>query len=234
MLEWSSFVTRDRDILPATASGGGNMDSWVQPGRRIMLGALVGLCWLGVVRLPAFAQDNETGRPPTGPGALSGVISDFEDGQPSSRFGSGWTVSTDQFIQGKSSAQIKVVDGGADGSQKSLEVTGEIVPVSERAWAGAMFFPGAEPFAVADLSERKSISFWAKGDGKTYRIMFFTQGGGRMPGAQTFTAGPEWKKISFPFSAFDGTDGHDVRGIMFVGGPAAGKFDFQIDQVELQ
>lgn len=29
------------------------------------------------------------------------------------------------------------------------------------------------------------------------------------------------------------TDGHDIMAILFVGGPAAGKFDFQIDDVRL-
>ena len=64
--------------------------------------------------------------------------------------------------------------------------------------------------------------------------MFFTAGGGRMPSQQTFVAGSDWKKISIPFSAFNGTDGHDIAAILFVGGPAAGKFDFQIDQIRLE
>ena len=97
-----------------------------------------------------------------------------------------------------------------------------------------MFSPGTQPFAPVNLSAKKSISFWAKGDGKTYRIMFFTESGGRMPAQHTFDAGPEWKRISLPFSAFNGTDGHDIAAILFVGGPDAGKFDFQIDEIKLE
>jgi len=36
------------------------------------------------------------------------------------------------------------------------------------------------------------------------------------------------------WGAFNGTDGHDVAAILFVGGPGAGKFDFQIDEVKLE
>jgi hypothetical protein len=120
------------------------------------------------------------------------------------------------------------------GSKQALDVSGDIDGGLPFAWAGIMFSPGSQPFAPANLSSKKSLAFWAKGDGKTYRAMLFTQSGGRMPAQQTFTVGPEWKQFTFPLSAFDGTDGHDVTAILFVGGPQAGKFDFQIDDIHLQ
>jgi len=46
--------------------------------------------------------------------------------------------------------------------------------------------------------------------------------------------GRKWKQFSFPLSSFNGTDGHDVRAIPFVGGPQAGEFDFQIADVQLR
>jgi len=42
------------------------------------------------------------------------------------------------------------------------------------------------------------------------------------------------RELSVPLSAFNGTDGHDVNAILFVGGPQAGKFEFQIDEIQLQ
>ena len=102
------------------------------------------------------------------------------------------------------------------------------------AWGGVMFSPGSQAFAPVDLSAHKAITIWAKGDGQTYRAMIFTASGGRIPPQQTFVAGPEWKKYSFPFSGFNGSDGHDVSAILFVGGPGAGKFDFKIDEVGLE
>jgi len=164
----------------------------------------------------------------------AGLISDFDDGNPSTKFGSGWIVSTDVIAGGKSTGEVKVVDGGANGSKHALEVLGAIDGGLPYAWAGVMFSPGAQPFEAVNLSAKKSISFFAKGDGQTYRAMIFTTSGGRIPAQQTFTAGAEWKKISLPFSAFNGTDGHDISAILFVGGPAAGKFGFQIDEVRLE
>jgi imidazolonepropionase-like amidohydrolase len=167
-------------------------------------------------------------------GSDTGLISDFDNGTPGTKFGSGWMVSADSIMGGKSAAEMKVIAGGANGHAHALDVSGTIDGGLPFAWAGVMFSPGAQPFAPVNLSTHKSISFWAKGDGKTYRVMFFTESGGRMPSQETFAAGAEWKRISFPFSAFSGTDGHDISAILFVGGPAAGQFDFQIDEIRLQ
>jgi hypothetical protein len=97
-----------------------------------------------------------------------------------------------------------------------------------------MFSPGSQPFVPVNLSSKKSISFFAKGDGQTYRVLIFTASGGRIPALQTFATTSEWKQFSMPFSAFNGTAGHDLSAILFVGGPTAGKFDFQIDDVKLE
>ena len=170
----------------------------------------------------------------TAPKANIGVISDFEDGQPSSKFGTGWMVSTDSIAGGKSVGEMKIVDGGRNGSKHALEVTGNIDGGLPYAWSGVMWAPGSQPFVPVDLSSKKSISFYAKGDGQTYRALLFTTSGGRIPAQHTFTARSEWKKFTIPFSAFNGTDGHDVAGVLFVGGPHAGKFDFQVDDIGLE
>jgi hypothetical protein len=86
--------------------------------------------------------------------------------------------------------------------------------------------------APANLSKKKTISFWAKGDGKTYTLALLTQGLQGMPPMKTFVAGPEWKQYSFSFSDFD-TDGSDVTSLAFVS-VAAGKFEFELDQVEIK
>jgi imidazolonepropionase-like amidohydrolase len=164
----------------------------------------------------------------------AGLISDFEDGTPGSKFGTGWMTSTDSIAGGKSTGEMKVVDGGWAGSRHALEISGVIDGGLPYAWSGVMFSPGAQPFVPVNLSSKKSISFYAKGDGQTYRVLFFTASGGRIPSQQTFTAGSDWKQTTIPFSAFNGTDGHDLAAILFVGGPAPGKFDFQIDDVKLQ
>jgi imidazolonepropionase-like amidohydrolase len=163
-----------------------------------------------------------------------GTISDFEDNQPSAKFGAGWSVSTDSIAGGKSTAEMKPVAGGANESKYSLKVSGNIDGGLPYAWAGVMFSPGAQVFAPANLAANKDLTFWAKGNGKTYRVMIFTASGGRIPAQQTFTSEKNWKQYKLPLSSFNGTDGHDIAAILFVGGPTAGTFEFSLDDVGLK
>jgi len=173
---------------------------------------------------------------------LWGLVSDFDDSgpgsQPTARFGSGWIVSTDSMLGGKSTAEMSVVDGGAEGSKGALQVRGTIVSGAAFPWAGAMFCPGPQPFAPADLSvpteSRKEIIFWAKGDGKTYRILIFSQSRGTIPASQDFVVGDRWKQYTFPLSSFSGIDGRGIQGILFSAGPDSGNFSFAIDDIRFQ
>ena len=54
-----------------------------------------------------------------------------------------------------------------------------------------------------------------------------------MPALQPFVAGPEWKQFSFPIADFH-TDGHDLVGIAFAHAQEPGKFEFEIDEVEIK
>jgi hypothetical protein len=129
---------------------------------------------------------------------------------------------------------MKPVAGGANDSKHSLKVSGKIDGGLPYAWAGVMFSPGAQVFAPANLSAKKNLTFWAKGDGKTYRVMIFTASGGRIPAQQTFASEKDWKQYKMPLASFNNTDGHDVAAILFVGGPAAGAFEFFVDNIELE
>ncbi|HXN48623.1 MAG TPA: CIA30 family protein [Bryobacteraceae bacterium] len=170
----------------------------------------------------------------TAPPLAAGELSDFEDGTTKAAFGFGWQATADKMAGGKSEAEIKVVPGGANGSKSSLLVEGEVRPGFVFPFAGAAFYPAAKPMQPANLSGAKSIRFRAKGDGQTYRVMVYTRAGGYMPGMQTFAAGPEWAEYTFPLTAFNGTDGHDITAISFAAGPEPRKFSFQIDDVGLR
>jgi hypothetical protein len=161
------------------------------------------------------------------------VLSDFESGAPVAAFGTVWTASADGIAGGKSTGEVKVVDGGAGGTKKSMAVSGTISDVIPYAWYGAMWSPTETPMTPANLSSKKELRFHARGDGKTYRVMVFAQSKGMMPLMQTFVAGPEWREIVVPWSAF-GTDGADVMAIIFAGGPQPGPFAFQVDEVSLR
>lgn len=162
-----------------------------------------------------------------------GVVSTFDDGAATSRFGSGWVASTDAIAGGKSTAEMQVVEAGADGSAKALRVSGTVDGALPYAWAGAAFMPGSAPMQPVDVSAAKEVSFWARGDGKTYRVMLFVQSRGMMPMTRTFVSTPEWKEFTLPLSAF-GTDGKDLLMLIVAAGPAPGSFEFYVDEVKLR
>jgi imidazolonepropionase-like amidohydrolase len=164
----------------------------------------------------------------------SGLVSNFDDGKLGSFFGCGWQVSTDQMLGGKSTAGIKVVEGGSEGSPYALQVKGNIAPGAMYKWAGAMFFPGSKPMAPVDLSRFKQIVFWAKGEGKNYRIMLYAERFGYIPLQKGFLAGAEWKQFIFPLAEFSQFDGKGLMGILFTGGPDEGDFTLLIDNIEFR
>jgi imidazolonepropionase-like amidohydrolase len=166
------------------------------------------------------------------PGSESGTIATFESGKLDARFGAGWSTSTDALRGGSSVAKLDVVSGGAK-SKYGLHVSGVIKEGFQFPWAGAMFSPGASPMSAANLSKKKALSFYAKGDGRTYRVMLFASQLGFTPAIRTFVAGPDWKKVSFSFADF-GIDGRDVMGILWTGGPEAGAFSFLVDDLTLE
>jgi hypothetical protein len=94
----------------------------------------------------------------------AGEVSDFDDGTLASRFGLGWSPSTDSIMGGRSTAKLAVVDG-------ALAITGTVEQGgSAIAWAGAMFYPGRAPMAPVDLSAHHAIAFAARGDAGTYEV----------------------------------------------------------------
>ncbi len=161
----------------------------------------------------------------------SGWISDFEGEKITANFGAGWSVSTDAIMGGKSKAEYKRVDGGAEGSKGSLLIQGTVDESSSIPWAGAFFSPGPAMMSPANLSSKKSIRFWARGDEETFSVMIFAQSLGFMPAVLTFDVGSEWKEYSFAFKDFN-VEGFDIMGI-FIGASKSGSFTLQIDNVEV-
>ena len=192
------------------------------------------------VKLTVTGAQGETGRPAPPPppaGSENALVSSFDDGKTSAAYGS-WIAASDAMNGGKSTSSISVVEPGAANTKGAMQVTGEVIksdgPFS---FAGALFSPGSAPMQPANLSSKKEITFWAKGDGKTFTLLVLTESrngsSGEPPAMTTFVAGPEWKQYTFPFSAFD-TDGSDLTGIGFIRVMEPGKSQFEIDQLEIR
>lgn len=188
------------------------------------------------IPLAVVGAHRETGLalpPPPPAGSESGVVSNFDDLKVSANYGA-WQATSDSQMGGKSTSAMQAVAGGANSSKGALRVTGEIVPGAPFTWAGVFFFPGSSPADTANLSSKKTLSFWAKGDGTNYAVAVQTESNsGQMPAIQPFVAGPEWKQYSFQLSDFK-TDGSDLRGIAFARAQEPGKFEFEIDEVEIK
>jgi len=177
--------------------------------------------------------DARAARERTPDGFNANVLSDFEAGAATAAFGTSWMPTADNIAGGKSTGTVSVADGGAAGTAKALSIAGTIDPAIPYAWYGAMWSPTDVPMQAANLSSKKELRLHAKGDGKTYRVMIFSESKGMMPLQKTFTAGPEWSEVTMPWTAF-GIDGSDVMAIIFAGGPQPGPFALQIDEVALK
>lgn len=177
------------------------------------------------------AQDARQRTAPAPSGSEDGLVSDFEDGTLSARFGTGWSPWTDELHGGASTVRLEVVAGGARSSRHSLRIAGTIVPSDGFGWAGARFSPGSTPTAPANLSSRRRLSFWAKGDGHRYRVSVRSATAGPIPARRTFAPPPQWTPYTFALADFAGIDTHDLIGVTFLAGPSAGEFAFQIDDV---
>jgi beta-glucosidase len=186
------------------------------------------------VSLKVTDLNGQAGTPaaPRPKGSESGVVGNFDDFKVAANFGS-WSTITDSVMGGKSTAAMEAVAGGANGSKGALRIAGENVKGSSFLFAGVMYSPGAGMMQPADLSDKKNITFWAKGDGQNCRLLVFTETQGQNPTFRTFVATPEWKQYTFPFASL-GTDGHDLSGLAFLGPGSLGKFEFRIDEIEIK
>jgi imidazolonepropionase-like amidohydrolase len=161
-----------------------------------------------------------------------GLVSDFNDGTMASSLGAGWSASTDAMMGGKSTATLDVVVGDGQGW---MRVTGEIAGGSPNPWAGPQLSPGAGPFRPADLSGAGGLSFRARGDGRTYALVVFSESRGFQPAFWMFTPGKGgWTDHRVTWDELGGLDGSDITSIVFSAGAPAGGFVLELDDVVIE
>jgi beta-glucosidase len=182
------------------------------------------------VKLTVAGLNGDTGRPvattPVPAGSESGVVSTFDDGKVAANYGM-WIPAGDSMNGGKSKSSIAIVEPGAAGSKGALQITGENIAGGPFIFAGTLYSPGSAPMQAVNLSSKKEISFWAKGDGATYTLLVLTESRSGQSGEAPA------KQYTFPFSTFE-TDGSDISGIGFIRVGDLGKFQFAIDHVEIK
>jgi imidazolonepropionase-like amidohydrolase len=161
----------------------------------------------------------------------SGIVSNFDSGTARLEFGSDWFISTDQMVSGKSTATMTVVDGGAAGTPKALHVVSEINEAYAFPWAGPMAYLGSPQQKPVDLSSKKGLTFFAKGD-TDIRVMVFAKKLGRMPAQTTVHAGSDWTELTVLWSDL-GLEGNDIQAVLF-SAISPGKREFTIDELRLK
>lgn len=161
------------------------------------------------------------------------LVSDFEAGDTSVSFGQPWEATTDEQAGGDSTASIEVVEGGAAGSDYALEVSGTVGEAFAFPWGGAMFMPGAQPFAPADLSSRPTLSFNVTGEPGTLRLQLFCQNTAQIPPEQTFEVTEEWTGVSIDLSSVGDCDTAGLMAVIF-SAIEPGDFSFRLDNVRFE
>ncbi len=163
-----------------------------------------------------------------------GLISDFEQPEVHAAFGAGWEVVTDALFRGSSKAELSLVDGGAKGTPRTLNIQGEVLPApSGHPFAGAMFWPGSEPQEPANFGKGKSIRFSVRGDGRKYALHVYSARRGPRPAVKhEFVASEGWSEQVVSLDA-DGADATDVSGIWF-GSKQPGRFQLQLDEIRIE
>jgi len=200
------------------------------PTRDITASRTIAGIWKGGI--PADRPSGKKAAAAPAASTATGLVSTFDDEHMGAEFGTGWQVSTDAMMGGKSEAALRLV-AGANGTRGALEVTGAIAAGAPYPWAGAMFFPADTPMTPVDLSRFKEIVFWARGDGGEHQLMVFDEAMGQIPATFVFKTGPEWREFVVPFSRLSGIDGSGIRGVLFsAAGP--GPFRFAVDEVRFR
>ena len=163
------------------------------------------------------------------------VLSTFDDGALDVASGGTWSSTSDTMMGGASSAEQRLVTGGAEGSRGALEISGEVRPGFIEPWAGAMLFVDATRMQPRDYSARRELVFRVRGDGREVRVMLFSGSSEQaMPAIRTTVADADWSEVRLPLADFPGADPTQLRAIAFTAGNPPGAFRFRIDGVELR
>lgn len=147
-------------------------------------------------------------------------------------FGAGWSSSTDAIAGGKSSVALSVA-GAAPNGQPALVMTGELTPDFVAPWAGIAFSPGNAPFQPGNLSAAKTIRFWARGEGKSFAVMGFSQAGGRAPSTLPIKVGAAWSEVVVKLADLPGFDASGATLLLIAATQLPGPFRLEVADVRL-
>jgi imidazolonepropionase-like amidohydrolase len=166
---------------------------------------------------------------PTG-GRISAFTSVAAGAAMAAPFGN-WIETTDAMMGGGSKLTLSVT-GKAPSGEAALVMTGDVKQGAFVQWAGIGFMPGAQPFAPANLKAVKAIRFFARGEGKGFGLMAFSEASGQRPITAPFAAGAAWAEVTIPFADLKGFDPAGAQMLSF-NALQPGPFRLEIADVRL-
>ena len=203
---------------------------------RAVFFAGIGLIVAGVMGGNVAMAPRDAKGPVGIPAPANPVIANFDDGTLQASYGIGWSLADDATRGGTSSSMVRVIADGAGHSKGALEASGTIRDAIEYPFGGAIFFPkGTDDGAFMDYSNKKTLSFQARGDGRQITVIFLvgTETGG-IPPMYSFVAGPAWKEVRIELDTLAGMDLKRVRGIVIGAANPPGDFRFALDDVRIE
>ncbi len=170
-----------------------------------------------------FASQKVTGETPG-----SGLVSRFTH-DLTSQLGGRFVTSTDQMMQGNSTAEITHITQGCDDSG-ALAVTGTVGKQFPYPWSGVFLMFTESMDAGYNLSNFKRIVFDAAGTDGEFRFMVLTSQTGR-PSEVSFAITGQCRQVSIDLSDIGGVDWANVTGIGWAAGEATPDFHFTLDNI---
>ena len=165
---------------------------------------------------------------PPGDTPETGMVSQF-NADLKSQLGGRFVVSTDQMMQGNSTATINHIAQGCHGNG-ALKVSGTVGKQFAYPWSGVFLMFTESMDAGYNLSNFKRIVFDVTGTENVFRLMVLTSQTGR-PSEVNFTVTGQCRQVSVNLSDIGGVDWTNVTGIGWVAGAATPNFNFELDNI---
>ncbi len=182
--------------------------------------------WIVKNGFPASAYFNT--QHTAGETPATGLVSQF-DTDLKSQLGGRFVVSTDQMMQGNSTATITHVAQGCH-DNGALKVSGTVGKQFPYPWSGVFLMFTESMDAGYNLSNFKRIVFDVTGTENVFRLMVLTSQTGR-PSEVNFTVTGQCRQVSVNLSDIGGVDWTNVSGIGWVAGAATPDFNFELDNI---
>lgn len=166
--------------------------------------------------------------PPQRISVNAGALADFSRSDKPLQ-GAAFSASSDQLMQGKSSASLTLQP---QQSPASLRVDGKLVPGMAYPWAGVAWSAAADYQQGLDFSAISSLQFQVRGSAGTYRLLAFSEGNQR-PAELTFKVTTDWQSVQIPLSQLTGIDPSRLSMLVWSASPAPQALDFRLELAEV-